>query len=90
MPDYVRRSINQASPDVLEYQAIQLAPEDIELRLTLSEGADLAAIQEKITANLAFWADRAGGRLGHIRLTNPRPSRDPVSHKLVRVVSHCR
>ena len=90
MPDYVRRSINQASPDVLEYQAIQLALEDFELRLTLSEGADRAAIQEKITANLAFWADRAGGRLGHIRFTNTVPSRDPVSHKLVRVVSHCR
>lgn len=90
MPDYVRRSINQASPDVLEYQAIQHGLEDIELRLALAEGADRRAIEEKITANLAFWAGRAGGRVAGLRFSDARPVRDPVTRKLVRVVSHCK
>jgi putative adenylate-forming enzyme len=90
MPDYVRRSINQASPDVLEYQAIQLGPEDFEFRLSLAEGADRAAILETITANLAFWAGRAGGIISGLRFTDAAPVRDPASHKLIRVVSHCR
>ncbi len=90
MPDYVRRSINQASPDVLEYQAIQHGPEDIEMRLALKEGANRRAIEEQIVANLAFWAGRAGGLLTGLRFSAALPVRDPVTHKLVRVVSHCR
>jgi phenylacetate-CoA ligase len=90
MPDYVRRSINQASADIIEYQAIQLSPDEIEIRLELADGADVATIQRTIVANLDHWATRARGRIGAIRFSDARPSRDPVSHKLVRVVSRCR
>jgi len=86
MPDYVRRSINQASAEILEYQAVQYDPDDIEIRLELTTGADTTAIHGAIVANLAYWADRAGGRLGAVRFSDTPPQRDPVSHKLVRVV----
>ncbi len=87
MPDYVRRSINQASGDVIEYQAIQHSPEDIEIRLELAKGADEATIRRTIVANLEHWAGRAHGRIGRISFSPEPPARDPVSHKLVRVVS---
>lgn len=86
MPDYVRRSINQASEHIIEYQAIQHGNEDIEIKLDLAEGADRAAIEGAIVGNLAHWADRAGGRLGTVRFSAHPPQRDPESHKLVRVV----
>ncbi len=90
MPDYVRRSINQASSDVLEYQAIQLSPDQIEIRLDLTNGADVAEIRRAVIANLEHWSRRAGGRIAEVRFTDTPPTRDPVSHKLVRVVSRCR
>lgn len=90
MPDYVRRSINQASADIIEYQAVQTSLEEIEVHLLLAAGADRPAILRAIVANLSFWAGRAGGRLGRVTLSDTAPQRDPASRKLVRVVSHCR
>ncbi|MCP3994558.1 MAG: hypothetical protein GY722_05765 [bacterium] len=87
MPDYVRRAINQASPDVLEYQAIQLSIDSVEIRLSLAPGADRTAITSAITSNLKSWAARADGHLGSIRFSDEPPLRDPQSHKLVRVIS---
>jgi len=87
MPDYVRRAINQASPDILEYQAIQLSLDEIEIRLSLGQGADTAAITSAIERNLEMWATRAGGSIGSLRFSDTPPVRDPVSHKLVRVIS---
>ena len=86
MPDYVRRSINQSSPDVIEYQAIQYSPDDIEIRLALTDDANRTSIEEAIVTNLAYWARRAGGSLGAIHFSDTRPTRDPVTHKLVRVM----
>ena len=86
MPDYVRRSINQSSPDVIEYQAIQYSPDDIEIRLALTDDANRASVEEAIVTNLAYWARRAGGSLGAIRFSDTQPTRDPVTHKLVRVM----
>lgn len=86
MPDYVRRSINQASADVVEYQAVQRSRDEVEVRLALADGADVAAIHQAITTNLDHWATRAGGRIGQVRFRDTPPVRDPVSHKLVRVV----
>ena len=90
MPDYVRRSVNQASADIVEYQAIQLSPDEIEIRLDLVEGADTGAIRQAIIANLEHWSARAGGRIGTVRFSTAPPLRDPISHKLVRVVNRCR
>ncbi len=90
MPDYVRRSVNQASADIVEYQAIQLTPDEIEIRLDLVEGADTGAIRQAIIANLEHWSARAGGRIGTVRFSTAPPLRDPISHKLVRVVNRCR
>ena len=86
MPDYVRRSINQASADIIEYQAVQYGPDDIEIRLVLAAGADRAVIEDTIISNLTHWADRAGGRLGAVRFSDLPPEPDPKSHKLVRVI----
>ena len=85
MPDYVRRSINRASQDVEEYQAIQHAPDDVEIRLELVPGSDRAPIEASIRANLAMWCDRAGGVLPGIRFTDRPPERNPDSGKLIRV-----
>jgi putative adenylate-forming enzyme len=85
MPDHVRRSINQASDDVLEYQVIQWALDDLELRLRVKDGADRVSIEATVAANLARWAERAGGVLPRLRFTVTEPERHPVSHKLIRV-----
>lgn len=87
MPDYVRRSVNQASPDVIEYQVIEWALDDIEVRLVLEPGSDRTAIEQTIRGNLAHWASRAGGRLGTVRFTTTPPARNEASHKLIRVVN---
>ena len=89
MPDYVRRSINQASPDVIEYQVVQWAPDDLEVRLVLDDGADREAVEAAIRRNLAHWADRADGLLGAVRFTDTPPTPNEGSHKLVRVVNRC-
>ena len=85
-PDYVTRSINQASEDILEFQAIQHRVEDIEIRLVLKPGADRAAIEAAIRGNLAYWAERAGGELGGLRFVETPPERNKNSQKLIRVV----
>lgn len=85
-PDYVRRSINQASDAILEYQAIQHSLQFIEIRLLLREGADRATIERAVGKNLREWAVKAGGSLGQITFANNPPERNPRSHKLIRVV----
>lgn len=85
MPDYVRRSVNQASPAVMEYQVVQWAPDDIEVRMLLEDGADRAAISRAVLANLEHWAARADGVLGTVRFTATPPTPNEGSHKLVRV-----
>ena len=85
-PDYVTRSINQASDAVLEFQALQYSLDDIEIRLILKPGTQPLPVQEAICANLGWWADKAGGRLGRITFTQTPPERNPNSRKLIRVV----
>ena len=85
MPDYVRRSINRASQDVDEYQAIQHAPGDVEIRLVLAPGADRASIEGAVRANLAMWCERAGGVPPGVRFADAPPERNPRSGKLIRV-----
>ncbi len=85
MPDHVRRSINQASDDVLEYQVIQWSLHDLELRLRLKDTADRPSIEATVTENLARWAARTGGLLPRLRFTDTPPERHAASHKLVRV-----
>lgn len=85
-PDYVTRSINQASDDIAEFQAIQHSLEDIEVRLLVKPGANRASIEAAVRANLAYWAERAGGALGALRFSGAPPERNPNSQKLIRVV----
>jgi putative adenylate-forming enzyme len=87
MPDYVRRSVNQASASIVEYQVVEWALSDLEVRLLLEPGADRPAIEQAILDNLAHWARRAGGQLGTVRFTDVPPARNPTSHKLVRVIN---
>jgi putative adenylate-forming enzyme len=89
MPDYVRRAINQASPDVHEYQAVQWAPDDLEIRLRLAPGAARPPVEEAIGRNLTHWVARAGGVVPALRFTTTPPVPDPTSHKLVRVLNRC-
>ncbi len=85
-PDYVRRSINQASGDILEYQAIQHSIDDIEIRLVLKSGANRVEIERAVAENLAWRSDAVGGLLGQVRFSDLAPERNPTSGKLIRVV----
>ena len=85
-PDYVTRSINQASESILEFQAIQHSLGQIEIRLQLKAGADRPQIEAEIRRNLAYWAQRVGGDLGEITFSETLPERNPNSLKLIRVV----
>ena len=84
-PDYVVRSINQASDDVVEFQAIQHATDRIEIRLELKPGAERAAIEQRVRANLAHWAAKIDAYLGEIVFSEAQPERNPTSYKLIRV-----
>jgi putative adenylate-forming enzyme len=85
-PDYVTRSINQASDAIVEFQAIQHSLDRIEIRLVLESGADRDRVEATISANLAFWAAKVGGRLGELEFSTVPPERNPNSLKLIRVV----
>ena len=71
---------------MLEFQAIQHAPDHIEIRLVLKPEADRPKIEQTIYANLAWWAAKAGGQLGRVVFTDQLPERNPHSQKLIRVV----
>jgi putative adenylate-forming enzyme len=85
-PDYVRRSINQASAAILEYQAIQHATDTIEIRLVLEPGADRTAIEQAIRDNLRRRIEAVGGQMVQVRFSHQLPERNPRSLKLIRVV----
>lgn len=85
-PDYVRRSINQASDEILEYQAIQHTPDSIEIRLVLKPGSKRAAIEQIVQENLKWRMDRLGAQPIHLRFSTELPERNPRSYKLIRVV----
>jgi putative adenylate-forming enzyme len=85
-PDYVCRSINQASGDVLEYQALQHAADKLEIRLVLKSGADREAIERDIKQRLCEWIAKTGGEPGDIFFTETPPQKNPRSHKMIRVV----
>jgi len=84
-PDYVRRSINQASNDILEFQAIQHSIDSIEIRISLKETVDRTVIERTIEDNLQWWAQKAGGILGRIIFSTALPERNTRSNKLIRV-----
>jgi hypothetical protein len=90
MPDYVRRSVNEASDLVLEYQVVQWDGAELEVRLHLAPGAPRPEIEAAVRRNLAYWASRAGGELWPIRFSDVPPQRDGTSHKLVRVTHQSR
>ncbi len=85
-PDYVRRSINQASEDIIEYQAIQHSLDLVEIRLVLKPDSQKNIIEDKIRDNLIRRASRAGGRLGQIEFSNIKPEVNPNSKKLIRII----
>ncbi|MBD3191226.1 MAG: hypothetical protein GF308_11310 [Candidatus Heimdallarchaeota archaeon] len=84
-PDYIRRAINQASDQILEYQAIQKSPELIEIRLILSDKSDRIKIIKTIMNNLKSWAKKLGANLGVVEFSDREPEKNPVSKKLIRV-----
>ena len=84
-PDYVRRAINQASEDVLEYQAIQHSTDSIEIRISLRDGADRLRIEQAVRENLARRVDKIGAKLGKVEFSSAEPERNPRSLKLIRV-----
>lgn len=85
-PDYVTRSINQASESIVEFQAIQHNPDQIEIRLQLTQDADRQRIENEIRRNLAYWAQKVGGNLGELIFSEALPERNLNSLKLIRVV----
>lgn len=85
-PDYVCRSINQASPDILEFQACQQAPDGLEVRLVLKPGADREEIEAAARRNLLDWISKTGAEPLHIHFSRLPPQKNPRSQKMIRVV----
>jgi putative adenylate-forming enzyme len=85
-PDYVTRSINQASEEILEFQAIQHNLDSLEIRLHLQPNAARTDIETRILHNLEYWAQRVAGRLGTVTFSDELPERNSNSLKLIRVV----
>ncbi len=85
-PDYVRRAINQASEDILEYQAIQHTHDRIEIRLILQNGADRSQIEAGILQNLAWRAEKIGVPLKGVKFSDAPPERNERSKKMIRVI----
>ncbi len=85
-PDYIRRSINQASDEIIEYQVFQHSISSTEVRLTLKEGADRASIEKTIGQNLSFWTNKIGGDLGEVTFNAKPPEKNQQSQKFIRVV----
>ncbi len=85
-PDYVRRSINQASGDIIEYQAIQYSPDLIEIRLVLKPDCQKIEIENMVVSNLRRRASSSGGQLGRIIFSNAKPEVNNNSKKLIRVI----
>jgi len=84
-PDYVRRSINQASESILEYQAIQHSHHHIEIRLSLSDEAHRSQIEAKVLKNLRWQLERIGAKLETVEFSVELPERNERSQKMVRV-----
>lgn len=85
-PDYVCRAINQASDAIMEYQACQHAPDKLEIRLVLKNGADKQTIETTVRQNLCDWIAKIGGEPGDIYFTETPPQKNPRSQKMIRVV----
>lgn len=85
-PDYVCRSINQASPAILEYQAIQVGEDRLEIRLLLKDGADRNTIEDAVRQNLDRWLKKIGAGPVELVFTETPPQKNPRSHKMIRVV----
>jgi putative adenylate-forming enzyme len=85
-PDYVCRAINQASDEIIEYQACQHAPDKLEIRLVLKPGANKKAIENIIHRNLCGWIAKTGGEPGEIYFSGTPPQKNSRSHKMIRVV----
>ena len=85
-PDYVRRSINQASDEIIEYQAIQHSEENIEIRFILEENAKRKDIENKVLENLEYWTREIGAKLGEVSFSDEKPMRNPDSKKLIRII----
>lgn len=84
-PDYVRRSISQASEAVKEYQAIQNSDGSIEIRLVTEPQSVHVEIEQSIRDNLDYWCSRIGGDMGSLSFSYQAPELHPVSKKMIRV-----
>jgi len=84
-PDYVRRSISQASGAIQEYQAIQRQNGSIEIRLVLDADTDHSIIERDIRKNLDYWCQRIDGKIGELRFEYRSPELHPISKKMIRV-----
>ena len=84
-PDYVRRSISQASGAIQEYQAIQRQNGSIEIRLVLDTDTDHSIIERDIRKNLDYWCQRIDGKSGDLTFEYRSPELHPISKKMIRV-----
>lgn len=85
-PDYVRRSINQASEKINEFQAIQKINGDITIRLVLDQGANKREIEDKIFDNMNFWVNKINAIKPRVNIVYEAPVKNKNSHKLIRVM----
>ncbi|XOU95013.1 MAG: F390 synthetase-related protein [Candidatus Kerfeldbacteria bacterium] len=85
-PDYVRRSINQASEYILEFQAIQHINGSITIRLVTVNNQVSRDIENKIIENINFWVNKIKAITPEINYIYEGPIRNKNSNKLIRVM----
>ena len=85
-PDYIRRSIIQASPAVIEYQAIQKSKSQIEIRLVIKSNHNQSVIQAQILKNLDHWIGRIGAKMPQINFSKALPEVHQRSKKMIRIM----
>jgi len=84
-PDYVRRAIISASDDVLDYQAVQTAPDAVTVHLRLAPGADVGDVHARVgDAVRRVFADH-GCPEPAVAVDREAPRPHATSLKLVRI-----
>lgn len=82
-PDYITRAILAASPEIVEYRAIQQTGGDMEIQLLLAPGAAVQEVESQVAASVEMLMHRLNCRMPN--LTFAAYAFQPGTQKLRRV-----
>lgn len=74
-------SVVKETPGVHRFQAIQMAPDELKIRLETNSAGETAAVWSLVERNLRDYLNRQGLANVNLRLAAEPPARDPISGK---------